>query len=277
MSVSNLSSMAKSLEGLADNGNLMPVLFMGHGNPMNAIEDNAYTKSWAELTKTLPTPRAILCISAHWETRGTKVTAMKTPRTIYDFGGFPPELSEVKYNCPGAPALAAEVVSQIKKTRVELDHEWGLDHGTWSVLARMYPNADIPCFQMSLDRTRDLQYHYDLAKELAFLRKKGVLIIGSGNIVHNLRYAFIDPEKPPYDWAIEFDDLSTKAMDERNHQALINYQRLGKSAALSVNSAEHYIPLLYTLALQGDEEPLSYTNADFQFRAGSMRCVKIGA
>jgi len=268
--------MAKSLTGLAEEDSLMPVLFMGHGNPMNAIQDNVYTESWAELTKTLPVPKAILCISAHWETKGTKVTAMESPKTIHDFGGFPQELFDVQYNCPGSPEYAAEVVAAVQKTKVELDHAWGIDHGTWSVLAKMFPKADIPCFQMSMDRTRDLQYHYDLAKELAFLRKKGVLIIGSGNIVHNLQLAFVDPEKPPYDWAIEFDELSKKAMDDRDHAALIKYKGFGKSAELSVNSAEHYIPLLYTLALQGDNEELSYTNADFQFRAGSMRCVKVG-
>ena len=267
--------MAKSLERLSEEDLLMPVLFMGHGNPMNAIEDNVYTKSWAEMTKTLPVPKAILCISAHWETRGTRVTAMKNPRTIYDMYGFPKELYEVQYDCPGAPELAAEVVNSIQKTKVALDHAWGLDHGTWSVLARMYPKADIPCFQMSLDKTRDLQYHYDLAKELAFLRKKGVLIIGSGNIVHNLRYAQFGSVEP-YDWAIEFDALSKQAMDDRNHKALINYKEFGKSAELSVNSAEHYIPLLYALALQGNDETLSYTNADIAFRSGSMRCVKVG-
>ena len=243
---------------------------------MNANRDNIYTEGWETLTKTLPVPKAILCISAHWETRGTKVTAMDSPKTIHDFGGLPQELFDAQYNCPGAPELAEDVVNQIKKAKVELDHDWGIDHGTWSVLARMFPKADIPCFQMSMDHTRDLQHHYDLAKELAFLRKKGVLIIGSGNIVHNLQLAFVEPEKPPYDWAIEFDALTKKAMDDRNHEALIKYKNFGKAAELSVNSAEHYIPLLYALALQGEKEELSYTNADFQFRAGSMRCVKVG-
>ncbi len=255
---------------------LMPVLFAGHGNPMNAILDNSFTKGWSNSVKDLKTPKAILCISAHWETKGTFVTAMEKPKTIHDFYGFPKALFDLQYPSPGSPDYAKEVTELVKKTTVKLDYDWGLDHGTWSVLVKMYPKADIPVFQMSLDYSQSAQYHYDLAKELAGLRKKGVLIVGSGNIVHNLRMADLSDKAEPYDWAIEFDATAKKLIDSGDHQKLIDYKKLGNSALLSIPSPEHYLPLLYTLALKEKDEKVSYFNEEIAFRSGSMRSVKIG-
>lgn len=247
------------LNSLTEDGNRMPVLFMGHGSPMNAIEDNEFTKGWKELVKDIPTPKAILVISAHWETRGTKVLAVKQPSLIYDMYGFPEELYAVKYPAPGAPELATEISETINFTEILPDHDWGLDHGAWSILVHMYPQADIPCFQLSLNNSRDMQWHYDLAKELAFLRRKGVLIVSSGNIVHNLRYmAYMN--KKPLDWALEFDAKVEELINSGDHTSLINYKKLGSSAEISVNSAEHYIPLLYSLALQEKDEPVLFKN-----------------
>lgn len=253
---------------------LMPVLFVGHGSPMNAIEDNEFSRTWKTVSKILPTPTAILCISAHWETKGTKVTAMAVPKTIHDFGGFPQELFDKQYPAPGSPLFAAETKNLIRKTNVELDQEWGLDHGTWSVLAPMFPLATIPVYQLSLDYTQPPQYHYDLGKELAALRRKGVLILGSGNIVHNLgRVQWSDQA---YDWAIEFDAKAAKLMEDGNHNALIHYESLGNAAKLSIPSNEHYLPLLYTLALQEKNEALSFFAAKTTMGSISMRSVKIG-
>jgi len=255
---------------------LLPVLFAGHGNPMNAILDNSFTKGWANSVKDLQTPKAILCISAHWETKGTFVTAMEKPKTIHDFYGFPKALFDLQYPSPGSPDYAKEVTEVVKKTTVKLDYDWGLDHGTWSVLVKMYPKADIPVFQMSLDYSQSAQYHYDLAKELSGLRKKGVLIVGSGNIVHNLRMADLSDKAQPYDWAIEFDATAKKLIDSGDHQKLIDYKKLGNSALLSIPSPEHYLPLLYVLALKEKDEKVSYFNEEIAFRSGSMRSVKIG-
>lgn len=255
--------------------NIMPVLFMGHGNPMNAISDNETTRKWHSITANIPRPKAILCISAHWETNGTKVTAMENPRMIYDMYGFPKELYEVKYNCPGDPEMAKRVTSNVTYTKVLPDLDWGLDHGTWSLLVKMYPDADIPCFQMSLNRTRDMKWHYELGKQLAFLRKNGVLIVGSGNIVHNLQMAQFGRSEP-YDWALEFDEIVKQAIASGNHQKLIDYSKIGRSAQLSVNSAEHYIPMLYALALQDKNDPVDQFNEVIDFGSGSMRCFKIG-
>jgi 4,5-DOPA dioxygenase extradiol len=253
----------------------MPVLFMGHGNPMNAISDNETTRNWYKITEKIPKPKAILCISAHWETKGTKVTAMHRPRLIYDMYGFPEALYKVKYDCPGHPELAGEMISDVNFTNVTPDLDWGLDHGAWSLLVKMYPEADIPCFQMSLNRTRDMKWHYELGKQLSFLRKKGVLIIGSGNIVHNLQMAQFGRSEP-YEWALEFDQAVKEAIIDRNHEKLIDYDKMGKSALLSVNSAEHYIPMLYALALQDKEDGVVQFNERIDFGSGSMRCIKIG-
>ena len=217
LAMTKVSSAASYLRSLPDTGTRMPAVFIGHGSPMNALEENLFTRQWAALTADIPTPKAILCVSAHWETKGTKVTAMKAPRQIYDMRGFPQELYDYKYPAPGSPDVAAEVQRMVLKTKVEADHSWGLDHGTWSVLAHMYPQANIPCFQLSLNSTRDLQYHYDLAAELAPLRDKGVLIVGSGNIVHNLRMMTMN-NSLPFQWAKAFDDEVKARIIDRDRE-----------------------------------------------------------
>lgn len=245
----------------------LPVLFVGHGSPMNAIEDNEFSRGWREIGKTLPKPQAILCISAHWETRGTWVTAMEKPKTIHDFGGFPRELYAAQYPAPGSVWLAVETKNTVKKIPVGFDQQWGLDHGSWSVLKQMFPNADIPVIQMSLDATKPAQYHYELAQELAPLRQKGVLIIGSGNIVHNLRRVVLRGNSlrdfnTPFglDWAIEANELFKKLINENQHQALIRYDALGNAVQLAVPTPEHYLPMLYALALKGENESIEYFN-----------------
>jgi 4,5-DOPA dioxygenase extradiol len=256
----------------------MPVLFVGHGSPMNAIEENEFTKTWNALGKSIPRPTAVLCISAHWETKGTLVTAMPKPQTIHDFGGFPQELFNFQYPAPGSPALANETRSTIKKAIVGLDETWGLDHGCWSVVKHLYPNADVPVIQMSLDYTQGPQYHYDLAKELASLRKKGVLIIGSGNIVHNLGMIAWNKIKEPeygYDWAIEANDKIKQWMLSDNHQPLINYRAQGKAFDLAIPSPDHYLPLLYTLALKEEDEQISLFNDKPVLGSLSMTSLKI--
>jgi len=245
----------------------MPVLFVGHGSPMNAIEDNEFSKGWREVGKMLPRPQTILCISAHWETWGTLVTAMESPRTIHDFGGFPRALYEARYPAPGSKWLAQETKDSVRLSDVRFDEEWGLDHGCWSVLKQMFPDADIPVVQLSLDYTKPAQYHYDLARELAPLRKKGVLILGSGNIVHNLRLAVIrgnslsDFNKPyGFDWALEANELFKKLIDENRHDELVQYQSLGEAVRLAVPTPEHYLPVLYTLGLKEESESVAYFN-----------------
>ena len=220
---------------------LMPVLFVGHGSPMNAIEDNQFSNGWREVGGRLPKPKAILCISAHWETWGTLVTAMDRPRTIHDFGGFPPALFAVQYSSPGSRWLAEETKKVVEKAAVGLDKDWGLDHGCWSVLNQIFPEADIPVVQLSLDYTQPAQYHYDLAKELAPLRKKGVLILGSGNMVHNLRLVQLkgnslrDFNRPfGFDWAIEANELFKKLIRQNDHQALVEYPALGQAVQLAI-------------------------------------------
>ncbi|MDD8016916.1 MAG: 4,5-DOPA dioxygenase extradiol [Bacteroidota bacterium] len=252
----------------------MPVLFVGHGNPMNAIEKNEFHNSWIELGKRLPMPKAILTVSAHWLTHGvTKVTAMKRPQTIHDFGGFPQELYAQQYPAPGAPALAGETEKLIHKVKVELDYEWGLDHGTWSFLLPMYPQAEIPVYQLSIDYTQDPQFHYDLAKELRELRYKGVLIIGSGNIVHNLRT--INFSGKPYDWAVEFDEKIKQLVLDKNHSPIINYKTIGDSAKLAVPTNDHYLPLLYSIALQEKNEHGTFFNEQTDLGSVSMRSLII--
>lgn len=254
----------------------MPALFLGHGSPMNAVDNNIYTEGWKQIAKDIPTPKAILIVSAHWETAGgTKVFSGTKPKMIYDMYGFPQNLYEVDYNCKGNPDLAIEIGATVKD--IAPTHEWGLDHGAWSVLVKMFPDASIPCFQLSLNKTRDLQWHYDLAKQLKFLRSKGVLILGSGNIVHNLRYMRWFNQKAP-DWALEFDSKVVDFIKDGNHQELINYQKHGQAATISVNSAEHYIPMLYALALQEKDEKITYTNhhVDETLLGISMRCFRVG-
>ncbi|MBX2872145.1 MAG: 4,5-DOPA dioxygenase extradiol [Saprospiraceae bacterium] len=261
------------------NTSKMPVLFLGHGSPMNAIEENEFVASFRKLGQSIQRPNAILCISAHWETRGTYVTAMENPRTIHDFGGFPKELFEIQYKAPGSPELARETQAVITTAEVELDHHWGLDHGAWSVIKHLYPQADIPVIQMSLDRGKSPQYHYELAKELSVLRQKGVLIIGSGNIVHNLRMIAWDKMKVDnygFDWAIEANERMKSYLTDGNHQALIDYNTQGKPFQLSIPTPEHYLPLLYTIALKEEKESLHVFNDKLLAGSIAMTSVQLG-
>jgi 4,5-DOPA dioxygenase extradiol len=241
----------------------MPVLFLGHGSPMNAIEENEFVAGWRNIGKTLPEPAAILCVSAHWETRGTFVTAMERPKTIHDFGGFPQELFDVQYPAPGDPKLAGETKSIVSKSEVAMDYHWGLDHGCWSVVRRLYPEADVPVIQMSIDYNQTPQYHFDLAKELSSLRKKGVLIIGSGNMVHNLGMVAWDKFNVPgygFEWAIEANTLMKKYILNGDYQQLINYKSLGRAFNLAIPTPEHYLPMLYALALKEENEVVTVFN-----------------
>jgi 4,5-DOPA dioxygenase extradiol len=252
----------------------MPVLFMGHGSPMNAIEDNPFSRAWEEAARSIPRPEAILCISAHWETRGLGVTAMEKPRTIHDFGGFPSELFAKQYPAPGSPALARRVGELVQSAQVIPDQRWGLDHGTWSVLCRMYPQADIPVVQLSLDRTQNSDFHFQLGQALAALRQEGVLILGSGNVVHNL--GVIAWESGPFDWAVEFDAKVEQCIRSEDYEPLIHYDKQGRAAALAINSAEHYLPLLYVLGARQPAEPVSFFNEEIFAGSLSMRCVRVG-
>lgn len=249
----------------------MPSLFVGHGSPMNAIEDNEFSHTWAELGKVLPKPKGIISISAHWETSGAYVTAMRAPRTIYDFYGFPPELYKESYPAPGSPELAARIQKIVSTGKINLDDSWGLDHGTWSVLIRMYPKADIPVVQLSLDRSRDADYHYKVGQELAALRNEGILLLGSGNLVHNLRLVQWDDKQ--YEWAKDFDATTAQWIKDGNDQALIHYEKAGQSAALSINSAEHYLPLLYILGSRHSKDQVTFFNEKVTMGSISMRCV----
>ena len=256
----------------------MPVLFLGHGSPMNAIEENEFVREFRKMGQGIPKPNAVLCISAHWETKGTFVTAMEKPVTIHDFGGFPEELFQVQYPAPGSPELAEETKNIIKKAEVRLDDKWGLDHGAWSVIKHMYPEADVPVIQMSLDRYRSPQYHYELAKELAPLRRKKILIIGSGNMVHNLRMVAWDKlnaDDYGYDWAIEANEKMKKFILSGDHTQLINYRNQGREFDLAVPTPEHYLPLLYALALKEDKENISLFNDKAVGGSLSMTSIKI--
>ena len=257
-----------------DSDQKMPVLFVGHGNPMNALEDNEFSRAWTEVGKALPRPHAILCISAHWETSGTQVTGMKQPKTIHDFGGFPRELYAMRYPAPGSPELAQLTQETVQRAPVRVDQTWGLDHGTWSVLCRMFPEADIPVVQLSLDRSQKPEFHYTLGNELHALRNKGVLIIGSGNIVHNLGRAVFDQDGA-YDWAIEFDETVKQLVLSGNHDSITHYQNLGLAARLSIPTNEHYLPLLYILALQDKNEQVRFFADRVTMGSLSMRSLWI--
>lgn len=257
----------------------MPVLFIGHGSPMNGIEDNLFSKTWVKLGTEIPKPKAVLVVSAHWLTNGTHITAMEAPKTIHDFGGFPQALFDVQYPAPGSPELALETSKLITSTSVGLDHDWGLDHGTWTVVRHMYPNADIPVLQLSIDYSKPPQYHYDLAKELAALRKKGVLIIGSGNMVHNLRMVAWDKLDEPefgYDWAQEINQVFKEKIVSGDVQSLIQYERLGSAAQLAIPTPDHYYPLLYTLGLQDKTDAIDFFNDKAVGGSLTMTSVKIG-
>jgi len=259
------------------NTTLMPAIFFGHGNPMNALLDNDYVKSWVAIGAKIPPPKAILCISAHWYLPETLVTAMPFPRTIHDFGGFPQELYEVQYPACGDVNLANRIKTLLKPIPVGLDREWGLDHGTWSVLCHVYPKADIPVVQLSIDERQPAAFHYELGKKLSVLREEGVLIIGSGNIVHNLHaYAWETRNVEPYDWAVRFEDQVRKLLSTRKDSLLIEYARLGDDAMLSVPTPDHYLPLLYIVALRRKDEPVSYPVQGFDGGSISMLAVQVG-
>jgi len=277
--MTTLSAFRHFASDLREQDGLMPVLFIGHGSPMNGIEDTEFSRRWTGMAEQIPVPKAVLVVSAHWLTRGTRITAMEFPRTIHDFGGFPQELFEVQYPAPGNPVLAGETAALIGSAQVEMDHDWGLDHGTWTVVRHMYPKADIPVLQLSIDYTKGPQYHYDLARELYALRKKGVLIIGSGNLVHNLRMVAWDrlnEEEFGYDWATNINQKFKELIEEGNHQALINYGALGKDALLAIPTPEHYLPLMYTLGVKGSRDKISFFNDKAVGGSLTMTSVKIG-
>ena len=279
IAMSGLSAFNRFTDGLKEQEKPMPVLFIGHGSPMNGIEDNDFSRRWTSMAKEIPTPAAVLVISAHWFTKGTSITAMNHPKTIHDFGGFPQELFAVEYNAPGNPLLAKETAAIIHTANVGLDHDWGLDHGTWTVVRHMYPDANIPVLQLSIDYTKGPQYHYDLAKEIYSLRKKGVLIIGSGNMVHNLRMIAWDKFNEPgfgYDWALQLNEKFKDLITNGNHQPLINYEGFGKEGKLAIPTPEHYLPLLYTLGLKGSNDNISFFNDKAVAGSLTMTSVKIG-
>lgn len=274
----SLSEFNKFTGALEKKDFLMPVLFIGHGSPMNGIEDNEFTQEWAQLAKEIPVPAAVLVISAHWLTEGTLVTAMESPRTIHDFAGFPDELYQVQYKAPGYPALAKETVSLIKIAKASLDHEWGLDHGAWSVVRNMYPNATVPVLQLSIDYTQEAQYHYDLARELYSLRSKGVLIIGSGNLVHNLRMLAWDKMNVAgygFDWALQINDQFKRLIISGDPKPLIAYQNIRESR-LAIPTPEHYLPLIYALGIKTDKDPISIFNDRAVAGSITMTSVKFG-
>ncbi|OOG78495.1 4,5-DOPA dioxygenase extradiol [Flavobacterium sp. A45] len=266
------------ISGSFSNTEKMPVLFLGHGSPMNAIEENQFVANFRNLAKTLPKPNAILCISAHWFTNGTKVTAMEMPRTIHDFGGFPQELFDVQYPAEGSPELATLTQELLLPNSVELDHHWGLDHGAWSVIKHLYPDADIPVIQMSIDYTKSGQYHFDLAQKLSALRNKGILIVGSGNIIHNLRlvdFRNINTDNYGYDWAVEARAEINDYLLDGNFQPLIDFEKQSKAFQLSIPTPDHYLPLIYTLGLKEKSEELSLFNDKLVGGSLSMTSVKI--
>jgi 4,5-DOPA dioxygenase extradiol len=257
----------------------LPVLFIGHGSPMNGIEDNEFSRTWAKFGKEIPKPKAVLVISAHWLTNGTHITAMENPKTIHDFGGFPQALFDVQYPAKGSPELAKTTSELITSTQIGLDHDWGLDHGTWTVVRHMYPNADIPVLQLSIDYNKPAQYHYDLAKQLASLRKKGVLIIGSGNMVHNLRMVAWDKLQEPeygFDWAIEMNTIFKEKISTNDFKSLIDYEKLGSAAKLAIPTPDHYYPLLYNIALRDAKDAISFFNDKSIGGSLTMTSVKIG-
>jgi 4,5-DOPA dioxygenase extradiol len=255
----------------------MPAVFLGHGNPMNALARNRYTEAWREIAEALPTPRAVLCVSAHWYIPGTAVTAMDAPRTIHDFGGFPRELFEFRYPAPGDIRLAEEVAQLLRPIPVALEHKWGLDHGTWAVLCHMYPDADVPIVQLSMDETMPASAHYDIGHALAPLRDRGILIAGSGNLVHNLHtYAWGNQAQKPYDWALRFETQAREWIASGDHQPLINYETLGRDATLSAPTPDHFLPLLYVLGAQRRDDAVSFPVEGMDGGSVSMLSVRVG-
>jgi 4,5-DOPA dioxygenase extradiol len=276
--VMKLSELYKASQEL-DNTEKMPVLFLGHGSPMNAIEENEFVVSFRKVGASFPKPKAVLCISAHWETKGTFVTAMDKPATIHDFGGFPQALFDVQYPAPGSPELAQRTKEIVSKTQIGLDNKWGLDHGAWSVIKHLYPQADVPVIQMSLDYSQSGPYHYELSKQLSSLRQKGILILGSGNMVHNLgmiAWDKLNADSYAFDWALEASDKMKQAIASGNHQTLIDFRSQGKSFDLAIPTPEHYLPLLYALALQDKTDSIELFNDKAVAGSLTMTSVKIG-
>ncbi len=266
----------EQVKNFPDEHTKMPVLFIGHGSPMNAIQQNDFTAALRKTGAKLPKPKAIMVVSAHWLTKGTFVTASSKPEVIYDFYGFPKEMYQVRYPAPGAPEFA-ELTTKIQNEKIIMpDHEWGLDHGAWTILLHMFPEADIPVYQLSIDFKNDMQYHYDLAAMLKLLRKKGVLVIGSGNITHNLGRIDWNITAKPFDWAQEFDERIKADILSGNHQDFIQYEKWGSIARLSHPSNDHYIPLLYSAGLAGKDEPVEFIYEGFHHASLSMRCIKFG-
>ncbi len=277
--MNTFSAFKSFTDKLPEQEKLMPALFVGHGSPMNGIEDNEFSRYWSSMVKDFPTPKAVLVISAHWYTRGTQITAMDFPQTIHDFGGFPEELYKVKYPAPGDLILARETASLIKSATVGLDHEWGLDHGTWTIVRHMYPLANIPVLQLSIDYSKNASYHYELAKEIFSLRKKGVLIIGSGNMVHNLRMVRFDKLYGPafgFDWAIHMNTTFKDLITSGSHDKLIQYEKMGTEAMLSIPTPEHYLPLIYILGLSKKDEPIHFFNDKAIGGSLTMTSVRFG-
>lgn len=256
---------------------MMPAIFFGHGNPMNALLDNSYTRAWTATGQSMSRPRAILAISAHWYVPHVGVTVSTAPRTIHDFGGFPRELYQVQYPAPGDLALARRVQQLLAPAPVRLDHTWGLDHGTWSVLRHLYPQADVPVVQLSIDETQPPAFHYELGKRLAPLRDEQVLILGSGNLVHNLHaYAWGRHIAEPFDWAVRFEQQAREMLSAGEHAPLLNYEKLGSDALLSIPTPEHYLPLLYVIASRQDRDPVSFPVEGVDGGSVSMLAVEVG-
>lgn len=255
----------------------MPTIFFGHGNPMNGLFQNSYTEGWTRIGREIPRPKAILSISAHWYIPETAVTAMPNPRTIHDFGGFPQKLFEVQYPAPGSPELANRVRELLAPVNARSDSRWGLDHGTWAVLCHVFAEADIPIVQLSIDETQPAGFHYELARNLQPLRDEGVLICGSGNLVHNLHaYSWGKHSVEPYDWALRFEETARELILNDHHAPLVNYESLGKDALLSAPTPEHYLPLIYILALRREDERVSFPVEGFDGGSISMLSVRFG-
>ena len=269
-----IGQLLDKLSDTEEDGECMPALFVGHGSPMNALEDNEFSRGWREITGKIPKPKAILCVSAHWLTRGTSITAMEKPSTIHDFGGFPDELFQVEYPAPGSPVLAEQTRNLVRYAPINPDYQWGLDHGAWSVSRQMYPAADIPVLQLSIDYHKPALFHYELGAALSVLRKKGVLIIGSGNIIHNL--GILDFKRSGgYDWAEALNPVIIQNLHEGNHRFFIDYEKMGKEGKLAIPTPDHFLPLLYILGLSNKKEPTLVFNDKLIMGSISMTSVLV--
>lgn len=276
MGVASAHPFLDKLGELPEEEVLMPVLFIGHGAPTNVLEENAFTKDLKKLGQSIQKPKAILVVSAHWLTKGTQICHAEKPKMIYDFSGFPEKMYQIEYNCPGSPEFAKQAQSLLTEVRPKLDDEWGLDHGAWTVLYHMYPEADIPVFELSIDFHKNEQYHFEIGAYLKALRKKGVLIMGSGNLTHNLGHAMRSDGKTTPDWALEFDTKIKTYVDKGDFASVVNYKSLGNVAKMAHPSNDHFLPLLYTLGAANSNEKVTYPHESFQYGSLSMRCIRIG-